>query len=197
MKLGTRISRDFSFLSAVYFEGQFLLNNYDVTLTLTVETCSIQEQNIAMDRIKYFINNQLENCVFVQDNEQRMIEKYQAAGLKVCTLPEEPYDQIVTIVLLYKLNAICEGKLLVTDIQVTSILSDGVGFLYDIDDLGLDHPYKNGWWTENSASFSNKTSGKKDKVVKLVKKNDWSSLGLDWKSTEHCAEIIFTPEHDK
>lgn len=197
MKLGTRISRDFNFLSAVYFEGQYLLNSYDVTLTLTVETDSIQEQNIAMDRIKYFINQQIENCVFVQDSEQRVIEKYQSAGLKVCSLPEEPYDQIITIVLLHKLNAICEGRLHVTDIQLTSIQSDGVGFLYDIEEIALAHPYKNGWWTENSASFNNKTLGKKDKVVKLVKKNDWVSLGLDWKCSEHCAEIIFTPEHEK
>ena len=88
--MGTRISRDFDFLSAVYFEGNFLLNSYNVSLTFTVETDSIHEQNIAMDRIKFFVNQQLENCVFVQDTETKIIEKYQHAGLKVCCLPEEP-----------------------------------------------------------------------------------------------------------
>jgi hypothetical protein len=195
--LGTRISRDFDFLAAVYFEGNFLINNYSVSLTFTVETDSIHEQNIAMDRIKFFVNQQLENCVFVQETETKIIEKYQNADLKVCCIPEEPYDQIVTVLLLYKINAICEGRLVATDIQLNSILSDDVGFLYDIDDLSSQHPYKNGWWTDNSTSITSNVSGKKEKIVKLVKKNDWASLGLDWKEKENCNEIFFVPETEK
>lgn len=195
--MGTRISKHFDFLSAVYFEGQFLINNFDVSLVLSVETDSIYEQNVAMDRIKYFINERLENCTFVQDSETRIIEKYQAAGLKVCTLPEEPYDQIITILLLQKLNAICEGKLIVTSMELESILSDGVGFMYDVDDIESLHQFKNGWWTENSNSISSKVLGKKEKIVRLVKNNDWASLGLDWKSKENCSEIIFAPDLDK
>lgn len=195
--MGTRISRDFDFLSAVYFEGNFLLNSYNVSLTFTVETDSIHEQNIAMDRIKFFVNQQLENCVFVQDTETKIIEKYQHAGLKVCCLPEEPYDQIITVLLLYKINAICEGRLVATDIQLNSILSDEVGFLYDIDDLTNQHPYKNGWWTDSSTTITNNATGKKEKIVKLVKKHDWASLGLDWKEKEDCNEIFFMPEAEK
>ena len=195
--MGTRISKNFNFLSAVYFEGEFLINNFDISLGLSVETDSIHEQNVAMDRIKYFINERLENCTFVQDSETRIIEKYQAAGLKVCTLPEEPYDQIITILLFQKLNAICEGKLIVTSMELESILSDGVGFIYDIDDISNGFPYKNGWWTENSNSINTKVLGKKEKIVRLVKNNDWVSLGLDWKNKENCSEIIFAPDLDK
>jgi hypothetical protein len=195
--LGTRISRDFDFLAAVYFEGNFLINNYSVSLTFTVDTDSIHEQNIAMDRIKFFVNQQLENCVFVQDTEAKIIEKYQNADLKVCCLPEEPYDQIITVILLYKINAICEGRLIATDIQLNSMLSDDVGFLYDIDDLTNQHPYKNGWWTDSSTTITSNVSGKKEKIVKLVKKTDWANLGLDWKEKENCNEIFFMPETEK
>ena len=195
--MGTRISRDFDFLAAVYFEGNFLINNYSVSLTFTVDTDSIHEQNIAMDRIKFFVNQQLENCVFVQDTEAKIIEKYQNADLKVCCLPEEPYDQIITVILLYKINAICEGRLIATDIQLNSMLSDDVGFLYDIDDLTNQHPYKNGWWTDSSTTITSNVSGKKEKIVKLVKKTDWANLGLDWKEKENCNEIFFMPETEK
>jgi hypothetical protein len=195
--LGTRISRDFDFLAAVYFEGNFLINNYSVSLTFTVDTDSIHEQNIAMDRIKFFVNQQLENCVFVQDTEAKIIEKYQNADLKICCLPEEPYDQIITVLLLYKINAICEGRLIATDIQLNSMLSDDVGFLYDIDDLTNQHPYKNGWWTDSSTTITSNVSGKKEKIVKLVKKTDWANLGLDWKEKENCNEIFFMPETEK
>lgn len=195
--MGTRISRDFSFLAAVYFEGNFVMNNYNFTLTLTVETDSINEQNIAMDRIKYFVHNQLENSVFVQDTETRIIEKYKAADLKVCLLPEEPYDQIITLLLLQKINAICEGRLIATNIELVSSLGDDVGFLYELEEFPLPNNLLEGWWTNNLISFSKNTQGKKDKVVKLVKKNDWASLGLDWKDNESCAEIIFTPDTEK
>jgi len=195
--LGTRISREFNFLAAVYFEKNFLMNSYDVSLTFTVETDSIHEQNIAMDRVKFFVNQQLENCVFVQDTETKLIDKYRDAGLKVCCIPDEPYDQIITILMLYKINAICEGRLVATDIQLNSMLSDDVGFLYDIEDLTVQHPYKSGWWTENSTTITNNVSGKKEKIVKLVKKYDWASLGLDWKERKDCSEIIFSPETEK
>lgn len=195
----TRISRDFQFLAAVHFEGSFIMNNYDVTLTMNVETGSIKEQNIAMDRIKYFVHEILENVIFIQDVETRAIERYQAAGMKVCALPEEPYDQIITMMLLYKLNAICEGRLVVTDIQLNSMLSDDVGFLYDTEELEIEHPYKQGWWTDPNITITDKNqSTKKDKIVKLIKKCDWASLHLDWKDREILStEIIFAPENEK
>lgn len=197
--MATRISRTFDFLGAVYFEENFLMNQYTLTLSMDVQTDSILEQNIAMDRMKYFIHEVLDSAAFVQNTETKMIEKYQNAGLKVCTLPEEPYDQIITLLLLYKLNAICEGKLTVTHLELDSLLSDNVGFMYDSDDLEMNHPYKQGWWTDSSISISDKsTSVKKEKIVKLVKKSDWSSLGLDWKEKEpRNTEIIFTPEIQK
>lgn len=195
----TRISREFDFLAAVHYEGNFLLNKYNILLSMDVQTDSITEQNIAMDRIKFFVHEMLDSAVFVHDAESKVIEKYQAAGIKTCILPEEPYDQIVTILLLYKLNAICEGKLTVTDIQLDSMLGDGVGFMYDLDELSLGHPYKSGWWTDSSTTMSGKqASTKKEKIVKLVKKSDWSTLGLDWKEKESKnTEIIFTPETEK
>ena len=54
--MATRIDRDFTFQAAVHFEDRFLLNYYDITLSMDVETESIKEQNIAMDRILYFLS---------------------------------------------------------------------------------------------------------------------------------------------
>lgn len=179
LKLATRISRSFDFLAGVYFENNFIMNSYDITLTMDVVTDSIIEQNVAMERMKFFIHEVLDSCVFVHNKETKVIEKYQSAGLKVCTLPEEAYDQIVTVLLFYKLNAVNEGKLVITDIELTSELSDGVGFMWSNDTPEI--PYGQGWWTDNSIAICDKVMGKKEKIVKLTKKCDWASLGLDWK----------------
>jgi len=197
MKLATRIEREFAFQAAVHFEGNFLMTVYELSLGMEVDTASIKEQNIAMDRITYFLSECLENSVFVEHADKKAIEKYLQADIKVCTLPEEPYDQIITILLLLKLNAITEGKLHVNSISLRSGLSDDVRFIYDIA-TASNHPFSNkAWWTDCTATMSDVAkTNKKDKIVKLIKQHcDWASVGLDWEQKEYkTTEIIF---HDK
>jgi hypothetical protein len=169
---------------------------------MDIETDSIREQNVAMERIKYFLNECLENSIFVQDSEHKVIEKYNSCGFKVCTVPEEPYDQIITLLLLVKLNSITEGRLIITDMTLGSRISDDVKFISDIESpLGpLESP---GWWQDSSTSISDtfKKPVKKDKIVKLFKtpSADWAEYNLVWKektSSSKC-EIAFTTDQDK
>jgi hypothetical protein len=192
--MNTRIERDFEFQAGVYFDGTMLMNTYAIGLSMIVTTESIPEQNIAMDRINHFLSESLESCVFVKSTEKKVIEKYLAAGLKVSNLPEEPYDQIISILLLVKLNAITEDRLEITDIRITTKLSDGVSFLCDNEDSygPFDQP---GWWNESSTAISDlhKAQNKKDKIVKLVNKShDWNEWSLMWqeKNTKS-SEIVF------
>lgn len=195
--MSTQIEREFVFQAGAYFEGKFMMNVYDISLSMLVETDSIREQNIAMDRIKYFLSECLESSVFVEESEKKAIEKFQAAGIKVCALPEEPYDQIVTLILLMKLNAITEGRLLVTDIVLVSELSDGVKFIYDIESVTEGNPFTKGWWLEANTNITNvEKVAKREKVVKLVKTiNEWTALDLDWKEKNSSpTEIIFSTD---
>ena len=193
--MSTRIERDFTFQAAVHFEEVFTMNIYEIGLAMIVDTDSIVEQNIAMDRIKHFLSECLENSVFVHIDEKKAVDKYTAADIKVCTLPEEPYDQIITLLLLLKLNAITEGRLHITDIVLKSVLSDGVKFSYDIESALSNSFDSKGWWNDSSSSISTKIP-KKDKVVKITKNTDWDSFGLEWAQKPHkkAEEIIFTTE---
>jgi hypothetical protein len=195
--MNTRIERDFEFQAAVYFDSTLLMNTYAVGLSMLVTTDSIPEQNIAMDRISYFLSESLESCVFVKSTEKKVIEKYVAADLKVSTLPEEPYDQIISILLLIKLNAITEKRLIITDIRITTKLSDGVSFLYDNEDSS--GPFEQmGWWHESGTSISDlhKQQNKKDKIVKLVNKtHDWNDPSLMWQEKNiKSSEIVFVTD---
>ena len=197
--MATKIEREFAFQAGVYFEGEFLMTIYELALKMEVDTASIKEQNIAMDRLHYFLHECLGNSIFVQDSEKKVIEKYMQADIKVCTLPDEPYDQIITILLLLKLNAITEGKLHITDISLMSGLSDDVKFVYDIETVA-NHPFDKGWWSDSSTIMSDIIkSNKKDKIVRLVKQHsDWAAVGLDWEQKEYTTtEIIFNNDHEK
>ena len=198
--MATKIEREFAFQAGVYFEGEFVMTIYELALKMEVDTASIKEQNIAMDRIHYFLHECLGNSIFVQDSEKKAIEKYMQADIKVCTLPDEPYDQIITILLLMKLNAITEGKLHITEISLMSGLSDDVKFVYDVE-TAINHPFgSKGWWADSSTIISDVSkTNKKDKIVRLIKQySDWASVGLDWEQKEHkSTEIIFNCDHEK
>jgi len=196
--LSTRIERDFSFQAGVHFEGKLIMNVYGFTLAMEVETESIIEQNIAMDRIIYFLKDSLTNSVFVQNTDKKAIEKYTQADIKVCTVPEEPYDQIITMLLILKLNNITEGRLNITDIFLESELSDSVRFSYDFE-TAKHNPFGNkGWWLESSTSMNDiEKNTKKEKIVRLVKHNDWANVGLEWQKKTKASEIIFTTDSDK
>lgn len=194
--MSATIERDFDFLACVYFQNEFLVNQYNFTFCMEVNTESIFEQNIAMERLKYLVYECFENSVFVAINETNIIEKYTNAGLKVCILPEEPYDQIVALLLLLKASYVTEEKLKITDIYLTSKISDDVRFIENIETAVNAMPV-DGWWNNSLPSLCSKSQSKKDKVVKLVK-DEWASIGLGWKEKKSkSGEVLFSVKEIK
>lgn len=178
----TRIERDFSFQTGVHFENKFYINLYDVTVSMLVETDSIREQNIAMDRAVHFLSSVLQNSVLVEATETEAIKKYRDAGLKICELPDEPYDQIVSMVILLKLNSIMEDRLKITDLMLGSTLSEGIRFTM-VAEVAEAVLAGNHWWNKttvclNDAEICPNPSGN---VVKLFDDTHWTDLGLSWK----------------
>ena len=183
-----RIQREFEFVSGVYIENELYLNVYNLSIFFTVETESIYEQNIALDRIKYFFVEKLENCIFLNQSDTQNIENL--SELKIVCLPEDPYDQIIGIMLIEKINSITEGRLCVTDIEITSRMSDGVSYLHSVEESVGPFATK-GWWNDSSPNVGGKISkSKTKKVVKLKRTpNSWEELNLGWKETKK-SEIV-------
>lgn len=202
--MSTRIERTFEFCAGVYFKNAFYMNQYVVSLCMQVEAESIREQNVAMERIKLLLSDYLDSSIFIQNTEKKAIDKFKDSGIKIATLPDEPYDQIIAIALLTKINSICEGRLTAEEIVLGSRLSDGVRFVFDMTEpIG---PFeKTGWWNNPNTSINDLSKiNKKEKIVKLVKSNDtdWNDLDLSWQakvplSIADKTEIIFTNDTDK
>jgi len=196
--MSARIHTALAFNAGVFFEGRFFMNSYEIDLTLEVDTESIKEQNVALERMKYFLQETLADSVLIQDTETATIEKYLNADLKVCILPEDPYDQVIAIMLISKLNAIAEGRLHVTDIAVGSSLSEGVSCMVSDDDF-MGPLEANGWWKECSTKINDLASRPSSKkVVKLIKPGiEWSDVFLGWdeksapKEQKPNTEILF------
>ena len=127
-----------------------------------------------------------------------MIDNYAKAGMRVCTLPGDPYDQIVAAVLLRKINSITEGKMFVTEIKILSAICDDVAFYISADeDIDFWGNLK-AWWNESNTNITDiKKVNKKEKVVELKKEvQDWSNVGLLWEDQSETKrpgnEIVFT-----
>ena len=195
----TRVKREFSFVAGIWLEGEYQIGLYSFVVFIEIFTDNPYEQSVALERMKYFTDECLTNCVFVEATEKKVIDTLTSLGMKVCVLPLEPYDQAIAIPLLMKLNAITEGKFHITNMSFKSQISDDVEYLIDIEDEVEAYNTKNSWWNDTGSNISDKKSNKKDKIVKLHKDNEWSELDLGWKHSckPETSEIIFTLDTDK
>lgn len=178
--MSAKISKDFGFRSGIYFGDKFLINDFRITLNLLVQTDSIREQNIAMERIEWFLTQKIDSNLFINSEKTKNIDLFRKAGIDIITLPEDPYDQIIGMVLLLKINSILEKKLSATNIAIESLMSDNVKFHIDLETAEAVLSDNN--WYNNSSTETNDLANNdySSKIVKLFD-NQWTEIGLTWK----------------
>ena len=179
--MSQRIERDFVFDTAIHFGNTFYLNQYSMTLSMLIETTNIVEQNIALERIQHFIATQIHGCLFIDETETNATAKYKDAGISICTLPDEPHDQIISMVLLQKFNSVTEGRIAVTDLILGSTFSDGVRFhtVSEVAEDSIDHNPEL-WWNCSTLCIEHTVcpSGGDEKIVKLFSEDAWEKLDM-------------------
>jgi len=179
--MSARIEKDFTFLAGVYFEETYLMNLYNMTLYMDIITENESEQLTAIERIHYFLKNYIEHSCFVFDEHKQAVTNFEKAGMTVLTTPDEPYDQIVSIILLRKFNAICEGRIVVNEIRFSSKLSTDVRFHIEAEEA--EDFTETSWYNDPTLAIKDKTKKvKKDKIVKFDDLEDWTKVGLVWKN---------------
>jgi hypothetical protein len=146
------------------------------------------ELNIAMERLKCFVNAILFDTVFINQIHNDHAALMQIMGMNVTTLPDEPVDQIIGMMLYCKLNAIMEGRVMVSSVDISSHSSCGVWYLHDEqENVGIfDQP---GWWNHPGILNHNIEirSDEQEKIVK-VQPNSWSEFDLAW--PDESGEVI-------
>lgn len=200
--MNVRLQYNLEFPGAVYFDGSLKLNQYQVNLNM--ETCSTDREaiNIAMDRLRCFVNLELQDAVYINQELGDIAELLEMVGCNVVTLPDEPVDQIIGLMLFCKLNAIMENVMVITSLDISSSLGDDVWYEHTEEDA-VGPFSKEGWWHEpNTTHNSIVLEQDSDKVVK-VKPNPWTEYGLVWPDTvdksqekEHTVVYAKFPKHE-
>ena len=177
--MNVRLQYDLEFLAGIYYEDQLQMNRYTVSLNLLTKTKNSVSTNVAMDRVKAFVHGALESTVFINQDNRERAEFMQMMGINVTTLPEEPVDQIIGMMLYYKLNAVMEERMAVTSLDISSTLGDSVWYQHDEEDMS--GPFAaDGWW--HRASMQHETIEREPEpgnVVKVIS-TGWHELNLEW-----------------
>lgn len=177
--MNVRLQTNLEFLGAVYFADELQLNSYQVNLGLVTNTKNTIKINVAMERLKAFVYSELANAVYIHQDKADMAELLQLVGTNIVTLPEEPVDQIVGMMLYSKLNAIMEGVITVVSLDISSSLGDDVWYQHDDEDaLG---PFAvDGWWHLPTVQHDSLNVTDADAKVVEVRPNAWIDYDLMW-----------------
>lgn len=178
--MNVRMSTELNLLASMHWMGEVSNNIYSIGLGLMTNTEDNHEQNVAVSRIRYYVNELIRSGVFIDQDYGSEIKQLNACGFKTITLPEPPFDMSVAIMLYCKLNAICENKLIITDVTLSSAEGDNMRFHHDSEDAF--GPFsEDGWWNEPDPSWcEHTTENPSGKVLKMDRKLTWGDLGLSW-----------------
>ena len=185
--MNVRLHYEADFTAGFYYNEMLKMNNYKIRLWMITATSDGESHNIAFDRIKYFIGQSLDSGVFINKNNEEQCKLLANAGVKIITLPEEPVDQLVGIMLYCKLNAICEDRMIIGEIEIESDLGGDVTYLHSEDEpIG---PYEQpGWWMEPSLTHYHNTITETENIVSLSSSALWHDLDLHWPEDEYSTD---------
>lgn len=179
--MNVRIQYPMRFLAGIYYDGQLRLNEYTVKAYMMTATENPADHNVALNRIKHFVYNELEDTIFIDGSEVEQCQKLIDAGLNVTTMPAEPVDQLIGIMLYSKLTAITEGRFLIGEIEISSNLGDGIVYLHG-ENENINDVVEPAWWSSSDLVHNDITET--DKVVTMHKSSVWRDLDLQWPDIE-------------
>lgn len=185
--MNVRLQYSMPFTAGVYWEDRMIMNNY-VARAYMVTNCSDNvSQNTAFERMKYFVYNELNSTIFVNQAHQDICQQFVSAGFKITTLPAEPVDQLIGIMLYCKLNAVMEDHMIINEMEISSDLGENMVYLHAADEsLG---PFEvAGWWHDANVTHCDLGLFDSDKIVAIHRAASWRDLDLAWPDSEIVTE---------
>ena len=179
--MNVRLQKTLTFTSGVWYNNteHLQMNNYTVRVHLHTNTSNTADQNIAFGRMKYFVYYEMDSGIFVNQESKEKCLQLLSSGLSVVTMPTDPVDQMIGIMLYYKLNAIMEQRLIVTEVEIESCFGENLVYLHheDEDTTDIVRPK---WWDTADLLHCDAELLQQDKVVAINHARTWRDLDLAW-----------------
>jgi alpha-L-arabinofuranosidase len=175
--MNVRIAQLVGFNAGNWFDNSLEMTQYTVKLWMVTQALSTDEQNIAFRRMRHFMQEQIENTIFIDESETVKCAELAQAGLNITTLPGEPSEQLIGIMLYHKLNAIMEGRISLLEIEISA--GDGVIYLHGHNETSQDLVAPD-WWSTADLSHNNVVAADSDNIVSIPQGTVWRELDLSW-----------------
>jgi len=177
--MNVRLKYDVTFTAGVYYDGALRMNNYSLRLWMTTNSENPTDQNTSFERIKYFLYTQIDSTIFINSTLEDKCQQFAQAGLNITTMPGDPVDQLVGIMLYYKLNAITEDRMTIVETELSSTYGENMTYLHSEfeNTLGYKQP---DWWTTADLTHSDFVPVESDKIVSIAQSTAWRDIDLAW-----------------
>jgi len=177
--MNVRLKHDMHFTAGIWYNNSLRMNNYSLRLWMTTNTENSTDHSVAFDRIKYFIYAQLDSTIFINQQHQDQCRQLVNAGLDITTMPGEPVDQLVGLMLYYKLNAITEERMVIVETELASTQGENMTYLHsDFETTsGYEQPE---WWTSSDLTHSDVVVSDSEKIVSMSQNNSWRDIDMAW-----------------
>ena len=179
--MNVRIQYQMRFMAGIHYDSRLQMNEYTVKVYMMTATENPDDHNVALNRIKHFVYNELESTVFVDNFDEEQCQLYTNAGINITTMPGDPVDQLIGIMLYSKFKAITEERLFIGEIELSSVLGDGVVYLHG-ENENVNDVIAPAWWT--SSDLVHNELIETDKVVSMHRSSVWRELDLAWPDIE-------------
>lgn len=192
--MNVRLEYSMPFTAGVHYSDRLIMNNYLLRVYMVTNVPEAELTNTAFERLKYFINEEIDSTVFINIADQDACRLYTAAGINLTTLPNEPVDQIVGVILFHKLNAIMEDKISVVETELSSSLGDHMVYLHSENEntQNLELP---AWCSSPDLTHAELEFNDGEKVFSIQPNSysQWQELDMAWPSEEptETGNIVF------
>ena len=108
------------FKSIIIVDGELFGNEYNIKISLTPHTANLRDQTEYFDRIKNLFENVFANTITTWRDESLYKTLKKSSNNRFIELPKPPYDQIMAAVCFCKANAICDSKITIASLELSS-----------------------------------------------------------------------------
>ena len=197
--MNVKLNYEVNFSATMIENDQVFPNSFKVKLNITTATDNSHYQNVAFQRMVFFIEEIIDKSIMVNINHPDLEKFIDLWGTgRLVTTPDDPADQVIGIMLYHKLSAIAEGNFTIDSIEIGS--SAAKFLTYTVDSFESSYtetaPAKKTkskstahlyWWDIPDLTSAHV----EQEIINL----SWDDVNLAWDDDDNDdTEFVFIPE---
>jgi len=141
------------FRSIIIVGHELFHNEYNIKCHITPVTADLEKQNKYFERLKSLFELIFANTIISWKDEVLFEILKDHSDNRFVQLPKPPYDQVMAAVCFTKANAVLEGKILVSQLELSSYQGDGISYIVEKDGPEIELLDVDNWFSTKYNQF--------------------------------------------